>query len=57
MDKDGINRLQIQKAIAQKGYYPAATPIDNYELGFIKGVLIGAWDQIVDYILNDEVPF
>lgn len=57
MDKDGINRLQIQKAVGQRGYYTADTPIENYTLDFIKGVVIGAWDQLVDHILNDEVPF
>lgn len=57
MEKDGINRLQIQKAVAARGYYPEATPIENYDTKFVNGVLIGAWDQLVWYILNEEVPF
>ena len=57
MEKDGINRLQIQKAVAAKGYYPETTPLENYDTGFIEGVLVGAWDQIVWFILNEEVPF
>lgn len=57
MEKDGINRLQIQKAVAAKGYYPETTLLENYDIGFIQGVLIGAWDQIVWFILNEEVPF
>ena len=57
MQRDDVNRLQIQKAVAAKGYYPESTPIENYDIGFINGVLIGAWDQIVWYILNEEVPF
>jgi hypothetical protein len=57
MEKDGINRLQIQKAVAARGYYPEATPIENYDTKFVRGVLIGAWDQLVWYILNEEVPF
>ncbi len=57
MAKDEINRLQIQKAVAARGYYPADTPIENYDVNFIKAVLISAWKQIVMFILEQEVPF
>lgn len=57
MAKDYINRKQIQAAVAERGYYPADTPIENYATDFIQGVLIGAWDQLVMAILNAEVPF
>lgn len=57
MAKDDINRKQIQEAVAERGYYPAGTPIENYTTDFILGVLIEAWDQLVDAILNAEVPF
>ncbi len=37
---------EIQKVVAQRGYYPADTPITNYDPGFIDGVLVGAWEQV-----------
>lgn len=57
MAKDDINRKQIQEAVAERGYYPLDTPIENYDTGFIQGVLIGAWDQLVMAILNAVTPF
>lgn len=37
---------EIQAVVAHKGYYPADTPIVNYDPGFIDGVLVGAWSQV-----------
>jgi hypothetical protein len=53
---------EIQKAVAQKGYFPINTPITNYPPGFIDGVLIGAWEQVYSMVKanreNDmEIPF
>lgn len=57
MAKDDINRLQVQKAVAARGYYPEDTPIENYDVNFIRAVLISAWKQILMFILEQEVPF
>ena len=45
-----VTEAQIQKAVAQKGYYPEQTPIRNYDPRFIDGVLIAAWPQVYDMI-------
>lgn len=52
-----VTRQQIQEVVANKGYFPADTPMENYPPDFIEGVLIGAWDQVHDAILNKEIPF
>lgn len=50
MKTSNITTEQIRKAVGTKGYYPESTPISNYDQGFINGVLIGAWDQIKQFI-------
>ena len=59
--KDAVTEHQIQEAVAQKGYYDVKVPIEEYDLDFIEGVLIGAWDQIKDFIkthpFDTDVPF
>lgn len=56
--QDGITPEEIQEAVALKGYYPRGTPIENYDPGFVKGVLIGAWPQVRATILqNRKDPF
>lgn len=41
---------EIQRAVGSKGYYPDDTPINNYDPGFVDGVLIGAWTQVLGMI-------
>lgn len=50
MQADGVTVEQVQSAVAQKGYYPAGTPIKNYDPNFISGCLIGAWTQVKSMI-------
>lgn len=50
MRESGVTEAQIQAAVAAKGYYPANTPIRNYDPDFVAGVLVGAWDQVYDMI-------
>lgn len=57
MKKDNIMPMQIQRVVAEKGYYPLDTPISNYDSGFIQAVLVAAWDQVVNAILHLDVPF
>lgn len=49
----------IQEVVGQRGYYPADTPIKNYDPGFIQGVLVGAWEQVYSMIQKnlDDIPF
>jgi GTPase SAR1 family protein len=49
---------EIQRAVAEKGYYPKNTPIENYDPGFISGVLIAAWPQVFSLIKEyKKMPF
>lgn len=58
MKQENITEEQIRKAVAMKGYFPEDMPIENYPSDFIDGVLIGAWEQIKAFILNNiSVPF
>lgn len=58
MKQEHITEEQIRKAVAMKGYFPEDMPMENYPSDFIDGVLIGAWEQIKIFILNNiSVPF
>lgn len=55
-----VHAEDIQAACEEKGYYPKGTPLTNYDPEFVKGVLIGAWPQVlklVTEIKNDLIPF
>ena len=58
MIQNQVTELEVQKAVAQKGYYPEDTPVIMYDPGFIEGVLIGAWDQVFSMIKDNRIlPF
>lgn len=46
MRTNGVTVAEIQQAVAKRGYYPADTPISNYDPGFVQGVLVRAWAQV-----------
>ncbi len=49
---------EIQQVVAEKGYYPKDTPIENYAKDFIDGCLIGAWSAVFEAIkTNRNIPF
>lgn len=54
-----VTEYEIQRAVGQKGYYPVATPITNYDPQFINGVLVTAWPQVFGMIkqTREQVPF
>ncbi len=54
MDHYGVTHQDIQKAVAQKGYYPITTPISKYDKSFISGVLVAAWDKVHGMIIDIE---
>ena len=61
METHLVSEEELQKVVADQGYYPNATPILNYDPGFISGVLVGAWPQVYEKIqaLREtyEIPF
>ena len=46
MEEKLVSEEEIQKVVSEKGYYPQATPITNYDPDFVSGVLVGAWPQV-----------
>lgn len=46
MKQNGVSVNEIQSVVAQRGYYPKNTPVENYDPNFINGVLVGAWPQV-----------
>ncbi|MGN7409944.1 AAA family ATPase [Sporosarcina sp. SAFN-010] len=59
MQQHGVGELDIQVVVGQKGYYPIDTPIVNYDPGFIEGVLVSAWPQVHQMVLDyrENLPF
>ena len=54
MQQNQVTEAEIQAVVAQRGYYPANTPIQNYDPNFIAGVLVGAWDQVYQMIKESK---
>lgn len=58
-----VDDHDIQAAVSAKGYYPIDTPLENYDPGFVWGVLITAWDQVYNMIQqakglhHEDLPF
>lgn len=58
MGAEGVLDHQVQAAVAAKGYFPEETPLENLPEDFIRGVLIGAWPAVSDWIkTHDPLPF
>lgn len=58
MQENEVSTFEIQQAVSQKGYYPIDTPVQNYDPGFIDGVLVAAWSQVFAIIMkNRDLPF
>lgn len=59
MIQNNVTEVEIQSVVSKKGYYPADTPIANYDPGFIDGVLVAAWTQVYPMIEEArlELPF
>lgn len=52
-----VTELEIQTVVSQKGYYPADTPIANYDPNFVDGVLVGAWQKVFEMVVETRIPF
>lgn len=59
MAEYSVTLEEIQAAVVSRGYYPEGTPFANYDPGFIDGVLVGAWSQVLKIIqdLREDIPF
>jgi len=65
MEANNVAAWEIQAAVASRGYYPQDMPISDYDQDFVKGCLVGAWDQMyalvekmrVDKYGDEKPPF
>lgn len=58
MQQNSVDEEEIRLAVSQRGYFPFDMPIANYPPDFISGVLIGAWAQLYEMIINNrDLPF
>lgn len=57
MKEKEVTELEIQEVVAKKKYFPKDTPIRNYPIDFIEGVLVQAWPQVFAMIDAERVPF
>lgn len=54
MARDGVSEVQLQAAMAKKGYFTADTPISVYDEQ-AAGWVVSVWDQIREFI-NSGMP-
>jgi hypothetical protein len=58
MKANKVSAQEIQAVVGLKGYFPGDMPIQDYPPDFVDGVLVGAWSQVYDCILESrDVPF
>lgn len=60
MQRDGIpDPMIIQAVVAEKDYYDITTPISDYDIDFIEGCLIEAWETVRGLALTkvNDLPF
>lgn len=61
MEAEDVTEWEIQQACASRGYIPSGTLIQNMDPGFVEGVLIGAWEQVLSVVKmikkDNEIPF
>lgn len=58
MKVSNITEEMLRTAVFKRyGYYTMDTPVKDYEPEFIEGCLIGAWNQVVDYINKELMPW
>lgn len=59
MKANHVTKEEIQKVVTKKGHFPDGMPIEDYPKEYIDGVLIGAWDQVLQEIENSRngLPF
>lgn len=58
MRANNVSESDIRLVVSQRNYFPYDTPITNYPDDFVQGCLIGAWEQMLPLIReNQKVPF
>lgn len=58
MRENNVTAEDIQVVVAQQGYYPRETRVQDYDPNFIEGCLVAAWPQVLSKIMsNKDLPF
>ncbi len=52
---EGITETDVRRAVAARGYYPEETSIMDYDIEFLKGVILGAWPQLKSFIVANKI--
>ena len=50
MQRDGVTEQELQLAVAKQKYYPADTPLANYDPQFVAGKLVAHWGGVLGVI-------
>lgn len=50
MQRDRVTEREVQLAVAKRGYYPADTPLENYDAQFVAGRIVAFWPQVMGLI-------
>lgn len=50
-----VSEAELQRVVAERGYFPADTPILNYGEDFINGKLVACWPQVFKLIEQNRV--
>lgn len=54
MAANGVSPGEIQRAVGQKGYFPADMPVSSYPADFVEGCLVAAWQQVFAIITENR---
>ena len=52
-----VQPSELQAVVGKKGYFPADMPVQNYPQDFVEGWCIPWWQNIVEMIQQNRVPF
>ena len=52
---EGITEDRVRKTVAARGYYPEETSIMDYDKEFLEGVILGAWPQIKQFMMDNHI--
>lgn len=55
MNANSIRVSQIEKAVEMQGFFPKGTPINNYPHDFIEQMLVGAFEQVKNTIIKNNL--
>jgi hypothetical protein len=54
----GVTNIDVQRAVADRGYFPIATPVEKYPADFVEGVLVANWSDVLALIADlKKIPF